>query len=443
MAAYADMLALAASGGVPRHAAEKKLASLLDHLAASTPTASAAGVPAPAPAPPPPPPPRPRPSPADGDAPAPPPPPPGEAEALLERAYAATLDALGASNERLAFRARLRLAALWLARGDLAGAERALAALRASCGGIPGLDAPGALPAADGGAAGAGAAAPAPADDARRGTQLLDVLALEVQVAAARGDGRRARAAHRAAAGALATAIPHPRVMGAIKEAGGRAALADRDWAGAATSFFEAFRAYDEAGVPARTRCLRGSVLASLLMGTGVDPFEAVEARPYRGDPEVAALAALADAHRAGDAASFGRAVAAHARSLAADPVIAAHLGDLTAAVRGAAALRAVAPYGRVRLAHVAAELGISPAEAEGVLAGLILAGRLAGRIDQEAGLFEVVSEGAAAAAAAAAAASANAAAGAPPPPDRAASLAAWAGAVGALHAGVVSKMSA
>jgi COP9 signalosome complex subunit 2 len=425
MAAYGDMLSLAAAGGVPRHAAEKKLSSLLDHLAAAAASSAASAAAA---APPPP-------SPGGAAA---APPPPAAAESLLERVYEATLAALGASNERLAFRTRLRLAGLWLGRGDLAAAERALAALRASCGGIPGLDAPAALTAADNPAGGGkppgAAAAAAAVDDARRGTQLLDVLALEIQASAARGDARRSRAAHRAALGALATAIPHPRVMGAIKEAGGRAALADRDWAGAATSFFEAFRAYDEAGAPARTRCLRGAVVASLLMGTGVDPFEAVEARPYRADPEVASVAALADAHQAGDAAAFGRALARHARALGGDPVVAAHLGDLTAGVRGAAALRAVAPYARVRVGHVAAELGISPAEAEAVLASLILAGRLDGRIDQEAGLLEVGGGGAAEGQA-------------PPPqgqaPDRAASLAAWAGAVGGLHAAVVGRMSA
>ena len=213
------MLTYAASGAVSRNAAEKKLSSLLDFLAA------AAGTPDGAQPPPPP-------GAASPTAPAPP--------SLLERVYEATLDSLGEANERLAFRTRLRLAGLWLARGQHGRCEAALADLTASCAG------------ADGG------------DDVRKGTQLLEVYALEIQLRTALRDAKRLKALYRAALG-VRSAIPHPRVMGVIRECGGKAHMHDRHWEAAATDFFEAFKSYDEvrrgwggrggAGGGSRPRC--------------------------------------------------------------------------------------------------------------------------------------------------------------------------------------------
>jgi COP9 signalosome complex subunit 2 len=44
----------------------------------------------------------------------------------------------------------------------------------------------------------------------------------------------------------------------------------------------QAFKSYDEAGVPRRVQCLKYMVLASMLMESSVDPFDAQEAKPYK-----------------------------------------------------------------------------------------------------------------------------------------------------------------
>ncbi|WOL01417.1 universal stress protein PHOS32-like [Canna indica] len=46
----------------------------------------------------------------------------------------------------------------------------------------------------------------------------------------------------------IKSAIPHPRIMGIIHECGGKMHMAERQWAEAATDFFESFNNYDEAG---------------------------------------------------------------------------------------------------------------------------------------------------------------------------------------------------
>jgi hypothetical protein len=44
----------------------------------------------------------------------------------------------------------------------------------------------------------------------------------------------------------------------------------------------QAFKSYDEAGVPRRVACLKYVVLAAMLMESAVDPFDAQEARSYK-----------------------------------------------------------------------------------------------------------------------------------------------------------------
>lgn len=45
--------------------------------------------------------------------------------------------------------------------------------------------------------------------------------------------------------------------MGIIHECGGKMHMAERQWAEAATDFFEAFKNYDEAGNHRRIQCLK------------------------------------------------------------------------------------------------------------------------------------------------------------------------------------------
>ena len=338
LSSYGDMLALAQRGAVTAPVAEKKLGSLLDFLAttlggageggggssSAAAAASASMLASAATA-------------SDGErnrkgSSASP------GERVLERVYLATLESLSKSssaagtaaaaggtaasraNDRLAFRTRLRLAALWLDQRTYDKASRLLDELleeqQQQQAAAPAGAAGAAAAAAE---AGASAAAPASTtaatpsavvagSDARAGTATLDVLALQIRLRTERGDAARSlKPLHRAASAAVASAIPHPRVVGVVRECGGLVALADRDWRAAATDLFEAFKSYDEAGSRARGRCLRRCALAAMLLRSGVDPFEAQEARPFRADPAVRGTTELVRAFQASDALEFER----------------------------------------------------------------------------------------------------------------------------------------
>ena len=78
----------------------------------------------------------------------------------------------------------------------------------------------------------------------------------------------------------IRSAIPHPRIMGIIRECGGKMHMREKEWEKAHTDFFEAFKNYDEAGSPRRIQCLKYLVLANMLMLSSINPFDSTEAKP-------------------------------------------------------------------------------------------------------------------------------------------------------------------
>lgn len=72
----------------------------------------------------------------------------------------------------------------------------------------------------------------------KKGTQLLEVYALEIQVYTEQKDTKKLGELYHKAL-TIKSAIPHPRIMGVIRECGGKMHMHERDWEKAATDFFE------------------------------------------------------------------------------------------------------------------------------------------------------------------------------------------------------------
>lgn len=87
--------------------------------------------------------------------------------------------------------------------------------------------------------------------DLKKATLLLEVLALEIQMHAEQHNYRAVKIVYERAL-AIRSAIPHPRVLGVVRECGGKMHMREKAWQAAHTDFFEAFKSFDDAGSPRR-----------------------------------------------------------------------------------------------------------------------------------------------------------------------------------------------
>ena len=124
----------------------------------------------------------------------------------------------------------------------------------------------------------------------------------------------------------IKSAIPHPLIMGVIRECGGKMHLREQEFEKAHTDFFEAFKNYDESGSTRRTTCLKYLVLANMLMKSAINPFDSQEAKPYKNDPEILAITNLVSAYQNNDINTFESILKSNQKSIMEDTFIREHI---------------------------------------------------------------------------------------------------------------------
>ena len=149
--------------------------------------------------------------------------------------------------------------------------------------------------------------------------------------------------------------------------------MSERSFESAATDFFEAFKAYDEAAIGRRIQCLKYLVLANMLMESEVDPFDAQEAKPYKNDQEVLAMTNLIAAYQKNEIAEFEDVLRTNRTSIMDDPFIRDYIEDLLKNIRTQVLLRLIKPYTRIKIPFISQELNIPGNEVEHLLVSLIL----------------------------------------------------------------------
>lgn len=285
---------------------------------------------------------------------------------LLQDFYQTTLKALEeAKNERLWFKTNLKLCKLWFNRGEYGRMNKTVKELHRSCQREDGTD------------------------DHKKGTQLLEVYAIEIQMYTETKNNKKLKQLYNKAL-TVKSAIPHPRIMGIIHECGGKMHTMERQWVEAATDFFEAFRNYDEAGNQRRIQCLKYLVLANMLMQSEVNPFDAREAKPYKNDPEILAMTNLIAAYQRNEILEFERILKSNRTTIMDDSFIRNHIEDLLKNIRTQVLLKLIKPYTRIRIPFVSKELNIPEKDVEQLLVSLILDSRIPGHIDQVNQLLEL-----------------------------------------------------
>eukprot|EP00179_Madagascaria_erythrocladioides_P003212 CAMPEP_0198311292 /NCGR_PEP_ID=MMETSP1450-20131203/3058_1 /TAXON_ID=753684 ORGANISM="Madagascaria erythrocladiodes, Strain CCMP3234" /NCGR_SAMPLE_ID=MMETSP1450 /ASSEMBLY_ACC=CAM_ASM_001115 /LENGTH=470 /DNA_ID=CAMNT_0044014163 /DNA_START=94 /DNA_END=1506 /DNA_ORIENTATION=+ len=279
--------------------------------------------------------------------------------------YDMTLDAFREKNEKACLRLELKLAKVLFARRDFDALNKTLARLHATC------------KLADG------------ADDPAKGSQLMEIYAFKIQVATELDQPKELKQLYTRAL-KIKAAIPAPRTQGIIRECGGKMWMRAKQWQKAYEDFFDAFKNYDEAGSPRRLACLKYLVLASMLMGSDINPFEETRAKSYKSNDEIVGMISVLDAYDRQDIKDFERLLKKHKRSIMDDAFIKDYIDDLLRNMRTQVLLKRLQPYTRIRIAFISAELNVPAEDVEELLVSLILDNKIRGRIDQINGVLEL-----------------------------------------------------
>ncbi|KAI9842980.1 MAG: hypothetical protein M1837_006717 [Sclerophora amabilis] len=291
-----------------------------------------------------------------------------DATHCMERFYSRTLESFqSTNNERLWLKTNIKLARLWLERKDYGQLSRKVRELHRACQKDDG------------------------SDDPSKGTYSLEVYAIEIQMYAETRNNKRLKALYQRAL-KVRSAVPHPKIMGIIRECGGKMHMSEENWKEAQGDFFDSFRNYDEAGSLQRIQVLKYLVLTTMLMKSDINPFDSSETKPYKNDPRISAMTDLVDAYQRDDIHRY-ESILQQNKDVLADPFIAENIDEVTRNMRTKAVLRIIAPYTRFTLSFIARQLKISIPEVQDILGYLIVDNKVRGKINQDNGTVEVESK--------------------------------------------------
>ncbi|EEA19538.1 hypothetical protein TMatcc_009672 [Talaromyces marneffei ATCC 18224] len=285
----------------------------------------------------------------------------------MEEFYRLTLKTFqNTNNERLWLKTNIKLAKLWLDRREFAQLTKKLRELHRACQREDGTD------------------------DPSKGTYSLEVYALEIQMYAETKNNKRLKALYERAL-RVRSAVPHPKIMGIIRECGGKMHMSEENWEQAQSDFFESFRNYDEAGSMQRIQVLKYLVLTTMLMKSDINPFDSQETKPYKNDPRISAMTDLVDAYQRDDIHTYEDILRKN-HDVLADPFIAENIDEVSRNMRTKAVIKLIAPYTRFTLSFISKQIKISISEVQEILGFLIMDKKLNAKIDQENGTVVVES---------------------------------------------------
>jgi len=272
------------------------------------------------------------------------------------------------SNQRLWFSTSVKLAKLHLEMGDEQKLQRLVRALHKTC------------------------QKPDGTDDVSKGSHLLEVYALEIQMCALTKNSLRMKEVYPKTIN-LTSAIADPRNIAVIRESGGKMYMSEKKWEAAYNEFFEAFKSYQETGNAARAKTmLNYVVLANMLALSSINPFDSREAKVYQDDPEISAMVKLRTAYEQNDISTIDKLLSCATYKILSDPFIKTYLQDLLRNIRLQVLQNIVKPYRCVALEYLAREVNVPTDEVVSLLVQLILDDKIAARIDGTEGFLHVSS---------------------------------------------------
>lgn len=219
-------------------------------------------------------------------------------------------------------------------------------------------------------------------DDKSKGSQLLEIYAMEFQLHSERRDNAKLKELFSKTKD-LSAEINDPRSMSVIRECWGKMYANEDQWKDAFAEFFQAFKQYQEIGHSRAKQCLKYVVISGLLSQNQVNPFDAQEAKVFEKTPDIQALVNIRLAYDRGDVKQVEEILRKNASTITDDAFIRQHLDSLLTQVRSKTLLDIVKPYSSIRIASLAQKLMISDSEVQSLLVRLLLDEKIQGKIDQ------------------------------------------------------------
>jgi COP9 signalosome complex subunit 2 len=265
-----------------------------------------------------------------------------------------------ANNENLWFKTNLKLAQKMFDKGLYKKLEKILADLKESC------------MLGDG------------SENPRKGGQLLDIYALEIQMHMERKDRKKTKDIFEKG---FATAKKNPGTLNSklaiFHFVGGKLHMEQHNWKEAYSAFFEAFNYFEEAGSKFKIPCLKYIVLSNMLMHSEINPFSSAETKNLQGHAEIKPMSDLLNAYQHNEIKRFEKILKDHKDIILGDPFIAQFIQNLLREIRTQVLLELIRPYTRVTLPFISKQLNIPTQEVQDLLVFLILDNKIVGHIDQ------------------------------------------------------------
>eukprot|EP00005_Dracoamoeba_jomungandri_P002331 CAMPEP_0174261040 /NCGR_PEP_ID=MMETSP0439-20130205/11197_1 /TAXON_ID=0 /ORGANISM="Stereomyxa ramosa, Strain Chinc5" /LENGTH=462 /DNA_ID=CAMNT_0015345451 /DNA_START=17 /DNA_END=1405 /DNA_ORIENTATION=+ len=221
-------------------------------------------------------------------------------------------------------------------------------------------------------------------ENPKKGNQLLDIYALEIQMYMEKKDTKKVQDLYELG---FETAKKNPGTLNSklaiFHFVGGKLHMEEHQWEKAYSAFFEAFNFFEEAGSRFKIPCLKYILLANMLMCSTIDPFSSPETKNLQRHKEIQPMADLLSSYQHNEIDRFEKILKKHRDTIMGDPFISQFMTDVLREIRTQVLLQLIRPYTRVTLPFMSEELNITEQEVMELLVFLILDDKVVGRVDQ------------------------------------------------------------
>lgn len=216
---------------------------------------------------------------------------------------------------------------------------------------------------------------PETAQDATADNYMLELLSLQIQYYTLTGNTRELGKIYQQTLAIKSACLPHPRILGVIRECGGKMFMREKRWDKASEEFFQSFKNYDEAGSPAKIQILKYLLVASILSNSDINVFDSQELQPYRNDPRIAQMMALHDGFYQSDINDFYRILQQTDADLRKDKFLKQYFDQIVGTVQRKYVAQVIKPFSALDISFLARKTHIDDSECRKLLVNLIVEG--------------------------------------------------------------------